>query len=250
MQNRSSATGAKFPTTQWEDLLSLHQDGNTQVRDRVVRQLCRDYWFPLYAFARLRGLRQHDAEDAVQSFFLLTGDAGFFEKADQEKGKFRTFLLTAFTRQLGRRNIHANALKRGGGQIHMPIDSAQAEIWLVADPQSTGEDAALAFERHWAKSIIRSAIAALESEASATSKSARRFNIISRFLTPEGCLDYTIRQAAEELEITVASCEKSIQRLRAQFRHAVRQQVAQTLRDPTEESVTEEMLQLQRSLMG
>lgn len=250
MQNRSAATGAKFPTTQWADLMSLQKDGSTQVRDRVVRQLCQNYWFPLYAFARIRGLRRHDAEDAVQTFFLMTGDGGFFEKADQEKGKFRTFLLTAFTRLLGQRTTHSNALKRGGGQAHLSIDSAQAEIWLVADPQSAGEDASLAFERHWAKNIIRSAIATLESEAVVTPKTAKRFGVISRFLTPEGCLDYTIRQAAEDLEISVASCEKSIQRLRAQFRQVVRQQVAQTLKDPTEESVTEEMIQLQKSLMG
>lgn len=250
MHNRSAATGAKFPTTQWTELVSLQESDTSQVRERVVRQLCQDYWFPLYAFARLRGLRKHDAEDAVQGFFLSTGDAEFFQKADQEKGKFRTFLLTAFTRLLNGRNTHSNALKRGGGQIHLSIDAEQGEAWLVADPTSNTEDATLAFERHWAKNIIRSAIALLESENCVTPKSARRFQVISRFLTPEGCLDYTIRQAADDLEISVASCEKSVQRLRAQFRHTVRQQVANTLKDPTEEAVTEEMIQLQKSLVG
>jgi DNA-directed RNA polymerase specialized sigma24 family protein len=250
MHSRSAATGAKFPTTQWAELVSLQENDSSQVRERVVRQLCQNYWFPLYAFARLRGLRKHDAEDAVQSFFLTTGDAEFFQKADQEKGKFRTFLLTAFTRLLNHRNIHSNALKRGGGQVHLSIDADQAEIWLVADPTSSGEDATLAFERHWAKNLIRSAMASLEAESCGTPKSAKRFSVISRFLTPEGCLDYTIRQAAEELDISVAACEKSIQRLRLLFRHAVRQQVADTLKNPTEEAVTEEMIQLQRSLIG
>jgi len=249
MHIRSAATGAKFPTTQWTELVSLQENNTSQVRERVVRQLCQNYWFPLYAFARLRGLRKHDAEDAVQSFFLTTGDAEFFQKADQEKGKFRTFLLTAFTRLLNGRNTHSNALKRGGGQTLLSIDAEQGEVWLVADPISNDEDATLAFERHWAKNIIRSALAALESESSITPKSAKRFQVISRFLTPEGCLDYTIREAAADLEISVASCEKSVQRLRSQFRLAVRQQVADTLREPTEEAVTEEMIQLQKSLV-
>lgn len=249
MQNRSAATAAKFPTTQWADLISLQGDGASQVRERVVRQLCQDYWFPLYAFARMRGMRPHDAEDAVQSFFLATGDAEFFQKADQEKGKFRTFLLTAFTRMLGDRTAHSNAQKRGGGQVHLSIDADQAEAWLLADPKSTTNDASLAFERHWAKNIIRTVLAALEAEASATPKSANRFRVISRFLTPESCLDYTIRQAAADLDINVATCEKAIQRLRGQFRLTVRLAVANTLKDPTEADVTEEMIQLQKALV-
>lgn len=249
MHSRAAATAAKFPTTQWTDLISLQENDGSQVRDRVVRQLCQDYWFPLYAFARMRGMRQHDAEDAVQSFFLSTGDAEFFQKADQDKGRFRTFLLTAFTRMLGDRATHLHAQKRGGGQAHFSIDATQAEAWLLADPKSTSEDASLAFERHWAKNIIRSVLTALESEASHSPKSAERFRVISRFLTPERCLDYTIRQAAADLEITTASCEKAIQRLRAQFRQAVREAVANTLKDPTEAAVTEEMIQLQKSLI-
>lgn len=249
MPSRAAATAAKFPTTQWADLISLQEDEGSQVRERVVRQLCQNYWFPLYAFARLRGMRQHDAEDAVQSFFLATGDAEFFQKADQEKGKFRTFLLTAFTRLLSSRSTYHNAQKRGGGQAHLSIDADQAEAWLLADPKSTTEDASLAFERHWAKNIIRSVLSALEAEAGHTPKSANRFRVISRFLTPESCLDYTIRQAAAELDIPMATCEKAIQRLRGQFRQAVRQEVANTLKDPTEAAVTEEMIQLQKSLM-
>ena len=195
------------------------------------------------------GLQRSDAEDAVQSFFLATGDAGFFQKADQEKGKFRTFLLTAFTRLLSTRTTYNNAQKRGGTLPHLSIDSDQAEAWLLADPRATSEDATLTFERHWAKNIIRSVLAALEAEASLTPKSAQRFQIISRFLTPENCLDYTTHQAATELGIHFATCEKAIQRLRRQFRQAVRHEIASTLKDPTDAAITEEMIQLQKSLI-
>ena len=111
------------------------------------------------------------------------------------------------------------------------------------------EHASLAFERHWAKNIIRSVLGALEAEVALTEKSAKRFRVISRLLTPEGCLDYTIRQAAEDLDVNMATCEKAIQRLRLQFRQAVRQEVANTLKDPTEAAVTEEMIQLQKALI-
>ena len=67
---------------------------------------------------------------------------------------------------------------------------------------------------------------------------------------PGSCLDYSIRQAAEDLEITMPACEKAVQRLRSQFRSAVRNEVASTLKAPTEVSVTEEMMQLQRALLN
>jgi DNA-directed RNA polymerase specialized sigma24 family protein len=249
MSMPAAASAAKFPTTQWTDLISLQDTDASQVRDRIVRTLCKNYWFPLYAFARHRGLQRPDAEDAVQSFFLATGDSRFFQKADQQKGRFRTFLLTAFTRLLSSRTTHNNAQKRGGNLPHFSIDADQAEAWLLADTQANAEDSTLAFERHWAKNIIRSVLATLSAEAALTPKSASRFQILSRFLSPENCLGYTVRQAAADLDISLATCEKSIQRLRHQFRQAVRYEVASTLRNPTESSITEEMIQLQKSLI-
>lgn len=249
MLSREAASAAKFPTTQWTQLLSLRQNEGP-AREKVLQQLCHSYWFPLYAYARHRGLQRHDAEDAVQSLFLATGDTDFFEKADQEKGKFRTFLLTAFTRLLSSRTTYNNAQKRGGGAVHLSIDADQAEAWLLADPAQSPEDAALAFERHWAKNIIRSVLTNLEAEAKLNPKSAARFHVLSRFLMPESCLDYSIRQAAGDLDIHLATCEKAIQRLRTQFRQAVRKEVASTLNQPNEESITEEMIQLQKALLA
>jgi DNA-directed RNA polymerase specialized sigma24 family protein len=245
----AAATAAKFPTTQWTVVLSLKDADGSMARAKAMRELCQAYWFPLYAFARHRSLPRPDAEDAVQSFFASTGDADFFQKAEQHKGKLRTFILTAFTRMLLDHRDRSLAQKRGGGAHHLSIDADQAEAWLLADPKSTEEDATLAFERHWAKNIIRSVLADLEAEAELTPKSASRFQIVSRFLMPESCLDYTIRQAAADLDINVATCEKAIQRLRARFRQAVRKEVACTLNHPTEASITEEMIQLQKALI-
>ena len=245
-----AASAAKFPTTQWTVVLSLKDADGSMAQARAMRELCQSYWFPLYAFARHRKLQRQDAEDAVQHFFASTGDADFFQKAEKHKGKLRTFILIAFTRMLLDLRDRSLAQKRGGGQLHISIDADQAEAWLMADPSSTNEDATLAFERHWAKNIIRTVLANLEAEASASPKAATRFQVLSRFLMPESCLDYTIRQAAADLDIHLATCEKAIQRLRHQFRQAVRKEVASTLNQPNEASITEEMIQLQKALLA
>lgn len=243
-----AATHAVFPTTCWTEVLSLRASDSDKARNRALAILCETYWYPLYAFARHRGKSSHDAEDAVQSFFLTIGNADYFSKADHDKGKLRTFLLTGFTRHLKDLHVHAAALKRGGGKPILSLDSAQAEEWLEADHHLAEKQPSLEFERDWAKSTIRAAIKLLESQTSTREKSKQRFNILKRFLNPETCTDYSHQQAADDLGISIDACDKAIQRLRHDFRTAVREQVASTLEDPTEDNIMEEMIQLQQSL--
>ncbi|MGJ8696770.1 MAG: RNA polymerase sigma factor [Verrucomicrobiaceae bacterium] len=247
---RVGATNAAFPTSCWTAVLSLRQSGGETVQQDALNALCNNYWFPLYAFARHRGMTCHDSEDAVQSFFLAVGDAGYFEKAEKDRGKLRTFILTGFTRHLKDLKVRANALKRGGGVAQMSIDTDQAEEWLLLDPKSVDESATHQFERHWACNIIRKVTEGLREQASKSPESVQRFEVLSRFLNPETCYDYTGRQAAEDLGMSEAACEKAIQRLRNSFRVAVREQVAATLDNPTEEAIMEEMLQLQKALIS
>ncbi len=247
---RVAASAAVFPDTTWTAIIALQGEDGSIARERALRRLCESYWFPLYAFARHRGLQRADAEDAVQGFFTSIGDAEFFSQADQDKGRLRTFILTAFTRLMRARSIHENAQKRGGGALHLSLDTDQAEAWLLADPKTSGGDATLAFERHWAKNIIRTVIAGLRAGEAGSEKATARFDVLSRFLNPETCTGYTVRQAAKDLGMSDAACEKAVQRLRQNFRHAVRQQVAGTLNNPDETSVMEEMVQLQKALLS
>ncbi len=238
-----------FPSTCWTEIKTLRADGSEAAKQKMLSRFCENYWFPLYAFARHRSMSTHDAEDAVQSFFLTVGDSDYFLKADHEKGKLRTFILTGFTRHLKDLKVRALALKRGGGESILSLDTEQAEEWLFLDPASA-ESPTLAFEKHWARNIIRTVINTLKSQAAGDPPARKRFEILSRFLNPETCATYTAAEAATELNISTDACQKAIQRLRQTFRLAVREQVAATLDNPDEESVMEEMIQLQKSLAG
>lgn len=244
---REAHTAAAFQSTQWSVIHTL-RDAGEDTRLALLGELCHLYWFPLYAFARHRGLSAHDAEDAVQGFFVDTGDACFFQKADADKGRLRTFILTAFTRHLGDLRDQARAAKRGGGVPLLSIDHDQVEEWLLADPKTGDESGTLSFERHWAKNILRSAVASLEASAGHKEEAKARFRILSRFLNPETCAGYSIREAAHDTGMTPAACEKAVQRLRQSLRLAVREQVAATLEYPTDATILEEMRELQRAL--
>ncbi len=67
---------------------------------RALEQLCRSYWFPLYAYVRRQGQGPEDAQDLTQEFFSRFLQRGSFERADPERGRFRTFLLSSMKRFL------------------------------------------------------------------------------------------------------------------------------------------------------
>lgn len=84
----------ELPTSIWTVILSIRQDPE-RVKDMIVRR----YRQPVYDFIRMKGLNHEDAEDVTQEVFVRICREEFLEKADREKGKFRTLLL-AVTRNM------------------------------------------------------------------------------------------------------------------------------------------------------
>jgi DNA-directed RNA polymerase specialized sigma24 family protein len=109
------------PVCQLETSLAAGQDDGTPA-DTALVELCRDYWYPLYAFARRKGHQPADAQDLTQGFFTHLLEARLVRKADPHKGRFRSFLLGCFTLFLASEADRAQARKRGGGTLLLPID--------------------------------------------------------------------------------------------------------------------------------
>jgi len=81
----------RFKTTRWSLVLALREDGARE----ALSTLCEIYWTPVYAFIRRSGRPVEDARDLTQAFFTAVIDKGHFAKARQERGRFRSFLLSA-----------------------------------------------------------------------------------------------------------------------------------------------------------
>ena len=62
---------------------------HTPQSDSALEELCRTYWFPLYAYVRRRGQSKADAEDLTQAFFTRLLEKNFLAALDAERGKFR-----------------------------------------------------------------------------------------------------------------------------------------------------------------
>jgi RNA polymerase sigma-70 factor (ECF subfamily) len=88
-----------FITTHWSVVLQAGRKDTIQAMV-ALEQLCRVYWYPLYAYVRRRGYSPPDAQDFTQEFFARLLERKWLARADQAKGRFRTFLLTAMERFL------------------------------------------------------------------------------------------------------------------------------------------------------
>src|SRR3990167_8028436 len=104
---------ASFATTHWSVVRKSGGDDSAQAA-AALEQLCRTYWYPLYAYVRRRGFSPEDAQDLTQEFFARLLAHHWVADADRTKGRFRTFLLTALSRFLANQWDRARARKRGG----------------------------------------------------------------------------------------------------------------------------------------
>ncbi len=209
-------------------------------------ELCQLYWYPLYAYARRRGLSPADAEDATQAFFGSLLKSNLFAAADSRLGRLRSFLLTAFARDLADTKRDANRQKRGGGAEVVSLDFLAAEDRFVAE--AAGGEPVREFEAAWAAVVLEGALRRVESSYNASGR-AELFAVLRPCLGSGGIGLSEPAQVAAGLGLTEVALRQAVSRLRERFRAALRAQVADTLREPTEEAIDDELRSL-REVLG
>src|SRR5688500_8538763 len=151
---------ANFPTTQWSIVLNAGASSESAVQ-AALATLCRQYWYPLYGFVRRQGRAHHEAEDCTQEFFARLLANGGMATARPERGRFRTFLLTALRNFLAKEWHRARARKRGGGTATLSIDIRNAQNRYEHEPLAPALSPEHAFDRTWALGMIERAVGSL-----------------------------------------------------------------------------------------
>ena len=115
----------RFATTRWSVVLTA-ADRSSPGSDVALGELCRTYWYPIYAFVRRQGNSHDRAQDLTQEFFARMLEKRYIDDVGPEKGRFRTFLLVCLKRFLANEWDKAQAKKRGGGKTQFSIDFEDA----------------------------------------------------------------------------------------------------------------------------
>ena len=95
----------------------------------------------------------------------------FLKGIGQEKGKFRSFLLTSCHNYLINQGERQRAQKRGHGRVVFTIDHSDAEGRYQKEPASR-LTAERIFERRWALTLLERVMHRLEAEMIKTGKKA------------------------------------------------------------------------------
>jgi RNA polymerase sigma factor (sigma-70 family) len=240
----TSGRQGAWVTTHWSVVLSA-QDPSSPGAAQALDTLCRTYWYPLYAYARRAGQDEHSARDLTQGFFARVLEKNYFGQADRKRGRFRTFLLTAFKNFAADEYDKANAKKRGGGVILEPLEVEAGEHRYVHEPVDRMDPEKL-YERRWALTLLESAWARLEKEFADAGK-AELFKRLQAF-EGVGAEVPAYAEVAAELGLTEGGLRAAVSRMRRRYRELIRDEVAQTVNNPAE--VDEELRYLLRIISG
>jgi len=215
-------------TTHWPTVMQAGAEGPQ--RAAALDQVCRVYWYPVYAFIRRQGKSPEDAQDCTQAFFEKLLRRGWLDGIEKlANARFSTWLLTRVKTHLQNAHRDASTEKRGGSAQPLSIDLLQAENWYGAEPFSD-ESPERAFERRWALTVLDAALVRLRLDCAAIGKT-ELFEDLSPFLSREPERgEYQV--LAAKLQVRENSVAVAVHRLRLQYRDAVRAELAAGLADP------------------
>lgn len=222
---------AGFAATRWTLVLAAARGNAASHAAEAMAELCRVYWYPLYAYVRHRGHDTHEAEDLTQEFFLRLLAKDGLAGVDRQKGKFRAFLLASMKHFLANEWDRCRAQKRGGGRILIRLDALDAESRYRLEPVHDVTPEKL-FERQWALTVLEQVLSRLQTEFAAEGKKPL-FDRLGPFLTVgRGSASYA--EVADELKMSEGAVKVAVHRLRGRYRRLLRDEIAQTVASPEE----------------
>jgi len=213
-----------FLTTHWNVVLTARDSASPQSAS-ALETLCRTYWYPLYAYVRRQGFAPEDAQDLTQSFFARLLEKHYLDAVTQEKGRFRSFLLSSLRHFISDQLDRAHAAKRGGTRPHLTLDIAMAET-LFSRELSDQKTPERLFDRNWALAILDQAQARLREECAAAGK-LELYEAIGPNESSDRIEGY--EELAARLRLSESALKSAAFRLRQRYRALIRGEVAQTL---------------------
>ncbi len=229
MSRRAGDSGAReFGSTRWSVVLKAGQAPAADAREALA-VLCRDYWYPLYVYARHRVNDAHEAQDLIQEFFVRLLEKRVIAAADPQRGRFRSFLLTSLRNFLANEWAKARAAKRGPQAAPRALDLQSGESRYLREVAGALTPERL-FERRWAETLLDRVTNRLQEEFRRAGK-APHFEHLKVFLTGrDAAVSYA--DAGGKLGISQGAAMVAAHRMRRRYRELLLAEIVQTLADP------------------
>jgi RNA polymerase sigma factor (sigma-70 family) len=216
-----------FTTTHWS--VVLEAQGESPAAQEALEKLCRVYWRPIYSFVRRQGARPEEAQDLTQGFFALLLERRDLRTVRKEKGRLRSYLLSAVKHFLADERRRAMAIKRGKGERLIPLEELRSEEQRGMEP-SDPLTAERIYERRWASTLLDRVLSRLEDKYR-TRGNAALFDSFNQLLGDEPGAPSQADIAAQ-LGMTENAVSQAFHRFRQSYQSLLREEIAHTVATP------------------
>lgn len=221
--------GAAFRTTHWS--VVLEAQGESPAAQQALEKLCRTYWRPIYGFVRRQGIGATDAEDLTQGFFAQLLERKDLSAVRREKGRLRSYMLTALKHFMTDERRRAMAIKRGKGERPIPLEDLCASEWTDMEPSDL-LTAERIYERRWAATVLDRGLELLKKEYTGTANAAL-FDSLAQLLPGEPGAP-SRAEIAEQFGMSENAVAQAFHRFRRRYQTLIRQEIAHTVATPAD----------------
>jgi len=224
----SAQNGAvAFTTTHWSVVLTAQDE--SPAAQEALEKLCRTYWRPIFSFVRRQGVGPEEAEDLTQGFFALLLERRDLRSVRKEKGRLRSYLLTALKHYLADEHRRAMAIKRGKGERLIPLEQLRAEEQSGMEPADP-LTAERIYERRWASTLLDRVLSRLE-DTYRKRGNAALFDSFNQLLGDEPEAP-SHAEIAAQVGMTENAVSQAFHRFRQSYQSLLREEIAHTVATP------------------
>ena len=213
-----------FTTTHWSIVFTAQ--GESPAAREALEKLCRAYWRPIFSFIRREGGPIEDAQDLTQAFFARLLERRDFDAVRREKGRLRSYLLSALKHFLVNERERAMAMKRGDGRALISLDEIMARERNDPEPADVLTPDRM-YERRWALTVLDHVVGQLGDEYRANSNE-RLFERFKQLLGDE-CNGLSQAHIAQELGMNENAVKQAYHRFRRRYRELLLEEIAHTV---------------------
>jgi RNA polymerase sigma-70 factor (ECF subfamily) len=231
----TSADRGWFKTTHWS-MVQQAGAGDSPQASAALAKLCQVYWYPLYVFVRRQGHQREDAQDLVQGFFAKVLEKNYLQGLDQDKGRFRSFLLIALKRYMANEWDRLNRQRRGGGCQVISLDAQDTEHRFLAQPFDELSPE-IAYQRQWAATTLGQVLGRLAGEYDAAGRSQLFVELRGQLSGEKATGGYA--ELGRRIGMSESSIKTAVHRMRRRFLELLRLEIANTVsgRDEVDEEI-------------
>ena len=238
--DKTTMGGARdtFQTTHWTEIIDARTLDETHRRE-TVNELIGRYWKPVYCYLRRKGCDNERAKDLTQGFFheVVLGRE-LIQKADQTKGRFRTFLLTALDRYAADVYHKETAAKRSAKGQRVPLETADLANIVEMQPNLAPDHA---FHYAWASEVLNQVLTSIKEECCNSGKATHWDVFHAKVVMPilENIEPPSLKEICSKYNVdSEAKASDMIFNIKRRFRSAMRRHLRQLVE--SESAVEEE----------